>query len=153
MILVDANILLYAEDSRSPFHLRAREWWDSQLSGSSAVCLCWPVLAAFLRIATNRQVFQRALSLEEAMGRVQSWLDQPCVRIVHPTQGHWQIFREMLVAGKAMANLVSDAHLAALAIEHGCQLNSTDADFARFPRLVWRNPLGDRASSPAARRT
>ena len=147
MILVDANILLYAVDSQSPFHSRARKWWDDRLSGSSPVCLCWPVLSAFLRIATNRQVFQRPLALEEAIGRVQTWLDQPCVRIVQPTETHWQFFREMLAAGKATANLVADAHLAALALEHGCELNSTDGDFARFPKLAWRNPLEERAVS------
>ncbi len=90
-------------------------------------------------------IFQRPLTLEEAVGRVQSWLDQPCVRIVHPTEQHWPLFRDLLICGKATASLVADAHLAALALEHGCQLNSTDADFARFPRLNWRNPLTARA--------
>ena len=78
---------------------------------------------------------------------MQSWLDQPCVRIVQPTEKHWQFFREMLMAGKATANLVTDAHLAALALEHGCELCSTDTDFARFPRLKWRNPLEPSAAS------
>lgn len=141
MILVDANLLLYAEDSQSSHHSAARKWWVAQLSGSSPVCLCWSVLSAFLRISTNRQVYQQPLTLEEATDRVQSWLDQPCVRIVQPTQRHWHVFRDMLIAGKATANLVSDAHLAALAIEHGCELNSTDADFARFPKLAWRDPI------------
>jgi len=143
LILVDANLLLYAEDSDAPLHRQARTWWDAQLSGTSPVCLCWTVLFAFLRIATNRRIHRRPLSLQEAIGCVQSWLDQPCVRVVHPTERHWQIFREMLVSGKATANLIMDAHLAALALEHGCQLNSNDADFARFPKLAWRNPLED----------
>ena len=141
MILVDANLLLYAENSQSSHHPAACTWWVAQLSGSSPVCLCWSVLSAFLRISTNRQAYQQPLTLEEAMDRVQSWLDQPCVRIVQPTQRHWHVFRDMLTAGKATANLVSDAHLAALAIEHGCELNSTDADFARFSKLAWRNPI------------
>ncbi len=141
MILVDANLLLYAEDSQASLHRKARAWWDAQLSGASPVCLCWPVLTAFLRIATNRRIYRRPLHLPEAIGCVQSWLDQPCVRLVHPTETHWQTFREMLTSGEATANLVLDAHLAALAVEHGCQLNSTDRDFARFPRLAWRNPL------------
>jgi uncharacterized protein len=152
VILVDANILLYAEDKQSSLHSPARNWWDDRLSGSSPVCLCWPVLSAFLRIATNRRIFQHPLSLDEAIGRVQSWLEQPCVRVVHPTENHWQFFRDMLVSGKAIANLVADAHLAALALEHGCELNSTDGDFARFPKLAWRNPLEERGSSrPAGR--
>ena len=141
MILVDVNILLYAEDSQSEFHEQARVWWDARLSGDAPVCLCWPVLSAFIRIATNRRVYRHPLSLDEAIRRVQSWLDQPCVRIVQPTQRHWDIFCEMLKAGKAAANLAADAHLAAIAVENGCRLFSTDADFARFPKLAWRNPL------------
>lgn len=141
MILVDANILLYAEDGLSPRHHAARSWWDQQLSGSSSVCLCWPVLTAYLRIGTNPRVFEQPLSLDDAAARVQSWLDQPCVRVIHPTERHWIVLQEMLKAGQATANLVMDAHLAALAVEHGCVLHSTDADFARFPKLKWKNPI------------
>jgi len=141
MILVDANLLLYAEDRGSPHHEKARTWWDNRLSGASPTCLCWPVILAFIRIATNRRIYLRPLLLEEAAARVQSWLDQPCVRIVQPTKNHWRYFREMLLAGQAEANLASDAHLAALAVEHGCRLCSTDADFRRFPKLAWFNPL------------
>ena len=141
MILVDANILLYAEDSLHPRHQQAREWWDGQLSRTATVCLCWTVLSAFIRIGTNPRVFERPLSLKQALARVQSWLDQPCTRIVRPTERHWTVFQQMLTDGQAVANLVTDAHLAALAIEHGCELASTDVDFARFPKLKWRNPL------------
>lgn len=141
MILIDANILLYAEDSLSPQHQQARTWWDDQLSQDSPVCLCWTVLAAFIRIGTNPRVFEHPLSLEQAQARVQSWLDQPCIRIVRPTEHHWSLFQQMLTDGQAVANLVTDAHLAAISIEHGCSLASTDADFARFPKLKWFNPL------------
>ena len=141
MILVDANILLYAEDSLQSRHQQARAWWDGQLSGSGVVCLCWTVLSAFIRIGTNPRVFEHPLSLEQALARVQSWLDQPCTRVVRPTERHWTVFRQVLTDGQAVANLVTDAHLAALAIEHGCELASTDSDFARFPKLKWRNPL------------
>ena len=141
MILVDANILLYAEDSLQSRHQQARAWWDGQLSGSGVVCLCWTVLSAFIRIGTNPRVFEHPLSLEQALARVQSWLDQPCTRIVRPTERHWTVFKQVLTDGQAVANLVTDAHLAALAIEHGCELASTDSDFARFPKLKWRNPL------------
>jgi uncharacterized protein len=137
---MDANILLYAEDSLSVYHESIRAWWDAQLSGSAPVGLCWPVLTAFIRIATNVRLHQRPLTLQEAVERVQSWLDQPCVRIILPTEKHWEILQEMLVKGNATANLVSDAHLAALAIEHNCELYSTDSDFARFPGLNWVNP-------------
>lgn len=138
---MDANILLYAEDSLHPRHEQARTWWDAQLSGTEIVCLCWTVLSAFIRIGTNPRIFEHPLSLQQAIARVQSWLDQPCARVVRPTDRHWNIFQEMLTDGQAVANLVSDAHLAALAMEHGCVLASTDSDFARFPKLKWSNPL------------
>ena len=141
MILVDANLLLYAEDSRSPHHSRARSWWDGHLSGVDPVGLCWLVINAFIRIGTNPRVFEHPLSLDQAISRVQSWIGQPCTRLIHPTERHWVVFQEMLTAGQASANLVPDAHLAALALEHGCELYSSDSDFSRFPRLKWRNPL------------
>ena len=141
MILVDANILLYAEDQLSPQHEAARTWWDTQLSGASPVCLCWTVLSAFIRIASNARVFENPLNVVLAVKRVQSWMDQPCTRLIEPTDRHWLVFQQMLTEGQALGNLVTDAHLAALAIEHGCELMSTDADFARFPRVKWINPL------------
>lgn len=141
MILVDANILLFAEDSLSVRHDEARAWWDAQLSGTEPVGLCWPVLTAFIRISTNARLHRRPLTLEEAIERTQSWFEQPCLRVLEPTEQHWAIFQRMLRGGNATANLVSDAHLAALAIEHDALLQSTDTDFARFPGLKWRNPL------------
>ncbi len=147
MILVDANILLYAEDSQHPLNQKARIWWDSQLSGTLPVCLCWTVLSAYIRIGTNPRVFEYPLSLEQAVARVQSWIDQPCVRIIRPTETHWTVFKQLLTEYQASANLVTDAHLAALAIEHGCTLVSTDSDFARFKKLKWINPFKLKESS------
>jgi hypothetical protein len=141
MILVDANILLYAEDQSSPHHAKARAWWDEQLSGSQPICLCWPIINAFLRISTNHRIFTRPLDITQAVDRVQSWMKQPCVRVIVPTAGHWTAFMRFLTTAQAVGNLVSDAHLAALASEHGCQLFSSDADFARFKGLKWKNPL------------
>jgi len=141
VILVDANILLYAEDQLNPQHEIAREWWDAQLSGVSPVCLCWSVLCAFIRIGTNARVFERPLTLNQAVARVQSWLDQPCTRLIYPTERHWTVLQPLLIEGQALGNLVSDAHLAALAVQHGCELMSTDSDFARFPKVKWTNPL------------
>jgi toxin-antitoxin system PIN domain toxin len=141
VILVDANILLYAEDSLSEHHDVARKWWDTQLSGREPVALCWPVITAFMRIATNVRLHKRPLTLKETIERVQSWLDQPCIRVVTPTEQHWILFQQMLRAGNATGNLVSDAHLAALAVEHNSVLASTDTDFARFRGLKWRNPI------------
>jgi toxin-antitoxin system PIN domain toxin len=141
VILVDANVLLYAEDKLSLQHEASRVWWDAQLSGSSPVCLCWIVISAFIRIASNARVFENPLSVAQAIKRVQSWLDQPCARLIEPTNSHWRVFQQMLTEGQALGNLVTDAYLAALAVQHGCELMSTDADFARFPRLKWSNPL------------
>ncbi len=141
MNLVDANLLLYAEDSLSEHHEAARTWWDAQLSGSEPVALCWPVLNAFIRIATNARLHQRPLTLKEATERVQSWFNQSCLRLIQPTEAHWKIFQQTLRSGNAVANLVTDAHLAALAMEHNCVLQSTDADFSRFRGLKWKNPI------------
>jgi len=141
MILVDANLLLYAENSADVNHVRARQWWQEQLSGGDSICLTWVALSAFIRIGTSPRAFPRPLSLAEATERVGEWLERPMVRVVNPTEQHWPIFRRLLIEGKATGNLVTDAHVAALAIEHGCELCSTDADFARFPKLKWRNPL------------
>ena len=124
MILVDANLLLDAEDAHSPLHEDARGWWDGQPSSGERVCLCWQTILAFIRISTNRRVFER-----------------PNVSVVTATQRHWQLLREILVDGQASAGLAMDAHLAALAVEHGCLLCSTDADFCRFRGVKWANPL------------
>jgi toxin-antitoxin system PIN domain toxin len=141
MILVDANLLLYATDNLSARHDATKKWWENQLSSTEPVCLCWPVINAFIRIGTNPRLQRRPMTLAEAAERVQSWLDQPCVRLIQPTEHHWKIFQQMLRAGNATANLVSDAHLAALAVEHNCVLQSNDTDFARFRGLKWRNPI------------
>jgi toxin-antitoxin system PIN domain toxin len=143
MMLPDANLLLYAFDSHSEHHKPARTWWEAQLSGTESVGLTWPVINAFIRIGTNHRSHPRPMTLEEAFVRVQSWLDQPCVKIIQPTENHWTIFQQMLRAGNATANLVSDAHLAALAVEHNCILHSTDRDFSRFRGLKWKNPIED----------
>jgi toxin-antitoxin system PIN domain toxin len=141
MILVDANLILYAEDSLSPFHRQAQQWWDQQLSGTGPVGLCWPVLTAFLRIATNVRLHERPLTTDEAAAKVQSWLDQPCVHLLEAGPAHWQILKSILLEIRVAGNLVSDAHLAALAIGYGAELCSTDNDFAMFKGLRWRNPL------------
>jgi toxin-antitoxin system PIN domain toxin len=141
MILVDTNILIYAEDSLSLLHDEARQWWDTQLSEEAPVYLCWSILTSFIRISTNRQIFKKPLTVNQAIMRVQSWIDQPCVRLINSTESHWKILQTMLLEGQAKANLVVDAHLAALAVEHGCILYSTDSDFSRFPKLKWKNPL------------
>ena len=102
-----------------------------------------PGVTEFLRIGTNARLHQRPLTVRESSNRVQSWFEQPCVRLIHPTDQHWSLFQKLLKEGNAVGNLVSDAHLAALAVEHNCVLHSTDHDFARFPSLKWKNPIRD----------
>lgn len=141
MILVDANILLYAVDADAPRHERAVTWWDGRLSRGEATGLCWPTLTAFLRISTNPRLYRRPLTTEEASGRVNAWLACPCVRVLVPTSRHWEVVQRQLEVSQARADLVMDAHLAALAVQHDCGLASTDADFAKFPEVRWVNPL------------
>ena len=141
MILVDANLLLYSQNADLPQHPPAVQWWDRQLSTNPAVALCWPVLSAFIRLSTSSRVFIHPLTIGKASDCVESWITRPNVSLIGPTSSHWAIFRELLEKCQATANLVGDAHLAALAIEHGCELQSTDADFSRFTKLKWRNPL------------
>jgi len=128
-------------DNLSDHHAAAKKWWEKQLSNTEPVCLSWPVINAFIRIGTNPRLQRRVMTLAEAMERVQSWFDQPCVRIIQPTENHWELFQQMLRVGNATANLVADAHLAALAVEHNCVLQSNDTDFARFRGLKWNNPI------------
>lgn len=141
MILVDANLLLYAYHPRAPEHAASRAWLDEVLSGSASVRFAWLTLWAFLRISTNLRVFERPLSSAEAAASVSSWLAQPSVGILEPGERHWGILAGLLGAGQATGPLVMDAALAALAIEHGATLQTTDRDFARFAGLSWKNPL------------
>lgn len=141
MRLVDANLLLYAVDARSPRHHEARRWLEAQLGGSETIAFSWGVLLAFLRLSTSPRVFARPLSGERAFDVVDGWLAQPCVTVVHPGDGHAAVLRRLLAPLGMAGNLVSDAHLAALAIEQGAELCSCDTDFARFVGLRWVDPL------------
>lgn len=141
MILVDANLLLYAKIADLPQHPRVAPWLEAQLRGTSRVGLPWPSLLAFLRISTNTRVFAKPLSIEQAWSQVAEWLALSNVWIPLPTENHADVVGRLLVATHAVANLVPDAHLAALALEHGLEVCSSDSDFARFPDIRWRNPL------------
>jgi len=141
MILIDANLLIYAIDSGSPHHSAARGWLERILSGADEVGLTWNVILAFLRIVTHPAVVRRPLAPEVALEYVDSWLQQPCVRTVVPGTKHWLIFRALVRSAGTAGNLTSDAHLAALALEHDCELHSTDHDFKRFPGIKHINPL------------
>jgi uncharacterized protein len=141
VISVDANILIYSHVKSFAQHELARRWLDQQLSGSTRVGLPWASLLAFLRLVTNPRVFEHPESMSDAWRQVREWLACELVWIPQPTERHTDLLDELLALPGLHANLVPDAHMAALALEHGLTLYSTDGDFARFPRLRWSNPL------------
>jgi uncharacterized protein len=141
MILVDANLLLYAKIADLPQHGKAAPWIEARLRDTRRVGLPWPSLLGFLRISTNARVFGKPLTIEQAWAQVSEWLQLDSVWIPQPTENHARVLGGLLAETGAAANLVPDAHLAALAIEHGLEVCSTDADFARFPGVRWHNPL------------
>ena len=141
MILLDANLLVYAYAESMAQHKKARAWMDGKLSGPNRVGLPWASLLAFVRLVSNPRVFSRACTVGQAWQAVETWLDCPVVWIPTPAERHREILRTMILSGTGYSRLVADAHLAALAMEHGLTLQSTDGDFARFPGLHWENPL------------
>jgi len=140
-VLVDANILLYAVDEASPFHARARQWLEDALNGTRRVGLPWASLTAFLRIVTNPRALAEPLAPAEAWALVDAWLDAPTAWLPTPGRGHRAILGRLIADLDLRANLIPDAVLAALCIEHGLEMISADTDFARFTELSWRNPL------------
>jgi toxin-antitoxin system PIN domain toxin len=143
VILLDANLLVYARVSEFAQHQRARVWLDDRLNGSLPVGFPWSTLIAFLRLVSNPRIFERPEPMPQAWHQVEAWLGSPVAWIPQPTPGYREVLGRLLVSYGARANLVPDAHLAALAIEHGLVLCSSDSDFARFPGLRWDNPLGE----------
>lgn len=141
MILVDSNLLIYAHATTSPHHDRARDWLDRTLNGPTAVGMPWASLLAFVRLVSNPRVYERAEPLLDSWAQVEEWLAHPRVWIPEPTERHGEVLGGLIRGGINQARLVPDAHLAALAIEHGLTLCSADGDFARFPGLKWENPL------------
>ena len=141
MKLADVNLLLYAYDQVAPQHTRARPWLESLLSGTESVGFAWTVLLAFVRLSTRVRIFASPLTSAEAFDIIDSWLAQPCALVVQPTDRHSAILRGLLEPLGTAGNLTSDAHLAALAIEHGGEVCSADTDFGRFRGLRWSNPL------------
>jgi toxin-antitoxin system PIN domain toxin len=141
VILIDANLLLYATNEAFPQHRRAKTWLDERLAGSARVGLPWPSLLAFLRLATNARMFARPMRTHEAWRQVKTWLECEHAWTPGPTERHAEVLGRLLAEPGVNGSLVHDAHLAALAIEHGLELCSNDGDFARFPDLRWSNPL------------
>ncbi len=147
MILVDANLLLYAVNRDQPFHIAAKDWWQEALSGSETVGIPWVVILAFIRITTNPRIFEAPLRIEQAMTYIDEWLAQPNVSTISPGEGHWNVLSALLKQSGAAANLTTDAHIAALAVEFGFDVYSADNDFQRFAGVTHINPLQCRNSS------
>jgi len=141
MIIPDVNLLIYASNRDAPLHRAARRWLEATISGSETIGLPWSVLLAFLRITTRQGPLRNPLSLDKAFDLVESWLDQPSVVVLHPGPRHARLLRDLLEPLGTGGNLTSDAHLAAIAIEQGAELCSSDTDFVRFHGLRWSNPL------------
>ncbi len=145
MIIPDLNLLLYAYNDRDPRHLPTKTWWETCLNGSEPVGIPWIVSAGFLRLITHPKVLLSPATTAVAIKIVETWLDQPCVRIPNPGPDHADhLFRFLSETGTA-ANLTTDAQLAAIAVEHQATLYSNDADFSRFSGLRWKNPLKPRS--------
>jgi toxin-antitoxin system PIN domain toxin len=140
VILVDANVLLYAYQPRSEHHVVCRAWVEEAFSGEEPVCLAWVTVLAFVRISTNPRIFESPLRAGEAAAAVSAWLARPAVSVLEGGEECWEILRELLVEAQVTGPLVMDAYLAALALENGATLATTDRDFARFPKLKVHNP-------------
>lgn len=141
MILVDANILIYAVNQNAPLHKQAKLWWEGVLSGSQVVGIPWVVALAFLRITTNPRIFPQPLSTTQAIAYLDEWLEQPVTQLVTPGDQHWNILRNLLNQTGTAGNLTTDAHIAALALEQGYSVYSSDNDFKRYPGIRHINPL------------
>lgn len=142
MRLVDANVLLYAVNVDARHHEESRRWLDGALSGSATVAFAWVALLAFVRLSTKVDLFPSPLSLDGAMDRVDAWLGAAPAVVVEPSVDHARLVRSLLRPLGVGGNLVNDAHLAALAIGHRCEIVSYDRDFSRFPGVVARPPGG-----------
>ncbi len=143
MILVDANLLLYAHNASATQHTQAREWLEETIVKPEPFGLSWITILAFLRISTNPRAFPNPLTIEEAVEIINDLLDQPSTTLLEPGLNYWTILSDLLIATQSHGPLVMDAHLAALAIENNAVLCSADGDFARFPGLQFQNPLDE----------
>jgi hypothetical protein len=141
VIVPDINLLVYCYNADAPHHSAARRWWEALMNGEQAVALPWVTALGFIRLMTNRRVLRTPLDGRTAVEHVRSWLARPNVEVLDPGPRHLEIFARLIDAAGTAGNLTTDAHLAALAIEHRAELHSNDVDFGRFPGLRWHDPL------------
>ena len=142
MKIVDANLLIYAINRDAPHHGKAKDWLEEAIAGPEPVGLAWIVVLAFLRITSNDRILPNPLTTDRALAIIDGLFDLPTVRMISPTGRHWEILKELIEPLGSAGNLTSDAHLAALSIEHSARLYSTDNDFGRFRGVRWINPIG-----------
>jgi uncharacterized protein len=143
LILLDANLLLHITIENYPQHQAATDWFEQQVNGFVRIGMPWPSLLAFLRIGTNPRVYESPLSVNVAWAQIEAWLALQNTWIPQPTDQHQKVLSRLLSETQSTANLIPDAHLAALAIEHGLEICTSDTDFARFSGCKWRNPLSN----------
>lgn len=141
MIVPDINLLVYAYDNDAPKHEAAQAWWENLLSGTEPVGMPWVVIVGFIRRVTDPRVITPPATPAQAAGYVQEWLDYDHINLLEPGAGHLALLQQNLDAAGIGGNLVPDAHIAALAMEHGAAAHTGDADFGRFPGVQWHNPL------------
>lgn len=149
MIVPDLNLLVYAYNEDAPLHPAAKVWWERSLSRTEPVGLAWVVLLGFVRLMSSRRVLLEPMLAAEAVSLCKTWVVQPNTRILLPGPMHLDLLSDLVAASSVSANLVTDAHLAVLAIEHQAELHSNDSDFSRFSGLRWRNPVGRAQPSKA----
>jgi uncharacterized protein len=141
MILPDVNLLIHAYNTQFPQHEKAKVWWEDKLGGTTGVALAWVTVLGFIRVITHPRILLNPFTVQEALAVVEEWLDLPHFVLVQPSSQHFPVLQSLLLQLGTAGNLTTDAHLAALAIERGLVLHSTDADFGRFDGLKWVNPL------------
>lgn len=141
MNLIDVNLLVYAVNSTASQHHPVKKWLEEMTSSGAPIVFPWVTIIGFLRVATNAKALPNPLTTNQALSSLQQWLGRDHVHIVEPGPWHWQILSEMIARFNLVGNSLTDAHLAAMAIEHGWTLYSADRGFARYPNLKWVNPI------------
>lgn len=141
MIIPDVNLLVYAHDVRAPHHVAARRWWESMLNSPVRVGLAWVVVLGFIRVTTHPSILKNPLRVAQASDRISGWLACANVELIEPSHDHWERLRGLLATLGTAGNLTTDAHLAALGLEHNAEVHSADLDFGRFASVQWKNPL------------